>query len=256
MALLEKIVVQLAQIGSRITFCGMGTPLLHPQFTEIMNFCRSLPGLNFGLTIQAPALDEAGRELLHQARPGFIEISLPTFDPDLFAQIYPGCELEQSLDNIARLTEVQPYLRGISIIAVRTAAEPKSNEEITAFWAERKLHCRITTCHSRGGNASFQTLARPVSRSSCGLFAAHAFITWQGMLLSCCHDLGGDTCIADLSCCTISEAGRRKLEILQQGLPYAICQNCDEPAAGRALPETSFPEKPAARRKFLRAIQT
>jgi hypothetical protein len=254
--LLQKIIVQLAAIGSRITFCGMGNPLLHPDFSEIMQFCRDFDGLSFGLTIQAPALDERARLQLYQARPGFIEISMPTINPQVFAEIFPGCSFEVALEQIMKLVAHKPELRGISISTVKTAIDPSSDEEISIFWKERNLPCRIFNCHSRGGNLRRKDLVQAVEADHqfCGLFATHSFITWQGKLLSCCHDLTGATQSADLALETIAEAGKKKGKILEKGMPYGICRHCDEAAARRFIPETEFPTGISGRRKWRKRI--
>ena len=251
--LLKKILLQLAAINSRVTFCGMGTPLLHPKFPEIMEFCRQLKGFNFGLTIQAPALDPEGLKLLEISRPGFIEISFPTIDSELFSRIYPGCDLETSLENVLKLFDLDPPLRGINIIAIRTARENFSDDEIRSFWQERGFNCRITKCHSRGGNLNAEEVVAANSRSikRCGLFAAHSFITWQGKVLACCHDLDGNSEIADLNKHSIQFAGEQKLEIINNAMPFSMCKSCDEPAAERRLPQDPYPLKPKARRKIM-----
>ncbi|MEW6712295.1 MAG: radical SAM/SPASM domain-containing protein [Candidatus Riflebacteria bacterium] len=256
MGFLKKLLLQLSAINSRVTFCGMGTPLLHPQVKEIFAFCRSIRGVNFGLTIQAPALGKHELEILEETRPGFIEISFPTIDPLLFSQIFPGQKFENSLNNVSQILEINPPLRGITVVAVKTAGEKISAEETVNFWAEKGLACRINECHSRGGNLPDSGLVTTIGgqKTSCGLFAAHSFITWQGRLLACCHDLSGSTEIADLNFLSLEEAGIKKHEILQKGMPFSICQNCDEPAAERPLPEGSYPEKPADRKKILRKL--
>ncbi|MFZ5950351.1 MAG: radical SAM/SPASM domain-containing protein [Candidatus Rifleibacteriota bacterium] len=253
---LKKLLLQLASIKSRVTFCGMGNPLLHPQLKEILLFCRSISGLNFGLTVQAPALGARELDILGETRPGFLEISFPTIDPLLFSQIFPDQKFDDSLENVKQLIKISPPMRGLTIIAVRTAGEKISSQDTLNFWTEKGLTCRITECHSRGGNLPDSGLVTTIGckKICCGLFAAHSFITWQGRLLSCCHDLSGTTELADLNIQSLEEAGLKKLEILRESMPFSICQNCDEPAAARPMPEGPYPEKPAERKKILRKL--
>lgn len=234
----------------------MGTPLLHPDFPEIMQFCRDLDGLSFGLTIQAPALDEKARLMLYQARPGFIEISMPTIAAPVFSEIFPGADFETSMEQIMKLAAHQPELRGISISAVKTAIDPSTDEEISNFWNERNLPCRIFKCHSRGGNLGRKDLclATEADNRFCGLFATHSFITWQGKLLACCHDLTGATQSADLAEQTLAEAGWQKAQILEQGMPYSLCRHCDEAAARRIIPDGEYPLGAGGRRKWRKKI--
>lgn len=250
--LFAEIIRQLAEIGSRVTFCGMGNPLLHPDLAEFGAICRR-SGIRYGLTIQAPALDRNGIEKINALAPSFVEISVPTLDPALFSRLYPGQILQDALTGLHNLAEARGSTRGISITAVRTAWETMSSEEISEFWAGRGLNCRQMPCHSRGGHIDRKlTTAVAAGIDRCGLFATHAFITWQGELLACCHDLGGITRIADLADITIMEAAARKVQILEGTMPFPLCASCDEQAARRPLPERDFPESEKARARFLK----
>lgn len=252
LALLQKLLTRLGETGSRVTFCGMGNPLLYPQLNEAGAFCRKTL-IKYGMTIQAPALDSHGIARISDFEPNFIEISLPTLDDKLYSQLYPGQQLETALNNIADLVASRKSTRGISITGVRTTTETWPTEQILKFWADKGLNCRIMPCHSRGGNMKSVELltAAKTGITQCGLFATHAFITWQGKLLACCHDLTGTTEIADLNSISLKEAGKLKNDILLKQMPWAMCQNCDEPAALRPLPDRPYPESAKARSRFL-----
>ncbi len=254
--LAKKIIRQLAAIKSRITFCGMGNPLLHPHFIEIMDYCREFAGFNFGVTIQAPALSAENRSKILRAAPGFVEISFPTIDPQLFSQLYAGESTENCLNQVEKLLQERSSVRGLCIVAVRTAAEKYSDAEIIDFWQKHDLACRILSCHTRGGNLKRQDMAISIARkqSNCGLFASHSFISCDGKLLACCHDLSGETEIADLNECNIEEAALKKLVMLEANMPFTLCKSCDEPQANRRLPDRPFPESTSARKRFMKAF--
>lgn len=250
--LLQSIILQLAKIGSRVTFCGMGNPLLHPKWGDICKICHE-SGVKYGLTVQAPALTEANISKISALSPSFIEVSFPSIDREHFSRIYPGEDLATSLYLLDRLVTARGSSRGISITAVRTADDPAESASTIAFWHQRGLQLRLQSCHSRGGNLHEQVLARPHSIKACGLFATHSFVSWQGTLLACCHDLTGSTAIASLAETSIEQAAEAKLAILQQGqMPWALCANCDEPAATRPLPNRPFPDTEKARGRYLK----
>lgn len=251
--LLADILRQLAALGSRVTFCGMGNPLLHPQWREIADICRG-SGLKYGLTIQAPALDAQNIARIDILAPSFVEISFPTIDSSHFSQIYPGQDLEPCLRAVDDLVAMRGSARGISVTAIRTAEEPASAEATAAFWLKRGLPLRQQLCHSRGGNLTKNVVTRPRAVEACGLFATHSFITWQGLLLACCHDLTGATEIADLSQVSLTEAAQTKIEILQRGMPWPVCATCDEPATARPLPDRAYPETAKAQSRYLKRL--
>ena len=244
---------QLAAVGSRLTFCGMGNPLLHPAPEEIAAICHEHK-LYYGLTVQAPALDPHGLAQIALLKPAFIEISFPTTDAQLFSKIYPGQSMQNSMNGLHNLVRQRNGTRGMVINAVTVAAEQSSHADIISYWQAEGFECRTQFCHSRGGNLMNPELVNAVARpvNACGLFATHAFITWQGHLLACCHDLTGLTQIADLTEMSISEAASRKMAILEQGMPFSICRNCDEPAASRPIPDRPFPASGKARSRFLK----
>ncbi len=253
-AFFAKLAPQLAEFGSRITFCGMGNPLLHADLAEFGALCSEYR-LNYGLTIQAPALTAANVDKILQFRPAFIEVSLPTIDPALFAKIYPEQKLENSMAGLHNLVSRRGSKRGISINSVVVAADSIPVEKTLEFWQNEGFNCRILPCHSRGGNLQRADLLKSSARrvERCGLFATHSFITWDARLLACCHDLSGATEIADLSAIPIKEAAATKRQMLLNGLNFAICNNCDEPAALRPIPSRNFPESAKAKSRFLKS---
>lgn len=252
--LFARIARKMAEMGSRVTFCGMGNPLLHPELETFGKLFREL-SLNYGLTIQAPALNADGLQKIALLKPAFIEVSLPTIDPELFARLYPGNSLETSLQNLDNLVCQRGSTRGITINAIITSLEVSDSDQIASFWGKKGINVRLQECHSRGGNLQNTDLVTTSPRAvkKCGLFATHGFITWQGQVLACCHDLTGNTGLADLSVTTLREAARSKIRIIEEEMPFSICKNCDEPAADRPLPQRPFPDSIKARSRFLKS---
>ena len=254
-AVFATIAPQLAELGSRVTFCGMGNPLLHPDLNGIATICQAA-GLHYGLTIQAPALTDAGLQKLAVLQPAFVEISFPTLSQDLFPRLYPDQNIEDSLAGLHNLVRMRNGNRGLVINVIKVAGETMADAEITTRWKELGFECRLQQCHSRGGNLIAPELInstpRPVEK--CGLFSTHSFITWQGRLLACCHDLRAETQIADLTCIRVNAAARQKMDILATGMPFALCGSCDEPAAGRPVPDRPFPASPKARSRYLKNL--
>lgn len=251
--LLDRILAQAAAVGSRITFCGMGNPLLHPQFFEAGRLCRR-HGVNYGLTIQVPALNDETLRLITDFEPYFIELSCSGIDQQSFERIYPRGNLNSGLHNIEKLITLRGSSRGVTVVSVVDGGQTHTKREVEDFWNSRGLNCRVFNCHSRGGNLVDKALATtcPAKITRCGLFATHSFVTWQGKLLVCCHDLRGECEIADLNQILLEEAGKKKQQILNNDMPWQICSTCDEPAARRPLPDRPFPESEKARQRYLK----
>jgi hypothetical protein len=252
----EHIAVQLAKLSSRITLCGMGNPLLNPELEKMIQLYKQLNAEKIGVTIQAPALDDIAIDRLITADPDFIEISFPTIAHATFEKIYPGESFEQCVTKVEQFICTRKNPRGIIINGIKTANDKTTAEEFTKFWETKGLLARFFDCHSRGGNLKNETLcSTPGTRiDSCGLFAAHSFVTWEGKLLACCHDLSGETQIADLLEESIIDAGEKKNRILAGGMPFKICKNCNEKAALRPIPPGNYPVTKNQRRKYLKKL--
>jgi hypothetical protein len=252
----EHIATQLAQFPSRITLCGMGNPLLNPALEKMIQLYKQMSAEKIGVTIQAPAIDEAAIDRLLLADPDFIEISFPTIACAIFEKIYPGERFEDCVNKIEQFVCTRKNARGIIINGIKTANDKTTAEEFTKFWETKGLLARFFDCHSRGGNLKDETLcSTPGTKiDSCGLFAAHSFITWEGKLLACCHDLSGETQIADLLEESVVSAGEKKKAILSAKMPFAICKNCNEQAALRPIPSGNYPTTKNQRRKYLKKL--
>lgn len=69
----------------------------------------------------------------------------------------------------------------------------------------------------------------------CGLFNARSFVSWDGNLLACCHDVHGDTVIGSLFSDSLDALITRKLTIIAEQRFFPICMSCDEPARLRTV---------------------
>jgi hypothetical protein len=115
----------------------------------------------------------------------------------------------------------------------------------------------MTDCHGRGGNLAASDLYVPRDRGlpsgRCGLFAFHTFVTWQGDVLACCHDLTGETRLGNLPEEGVQEIGNRKAETIKVGRMFELCGRCDEPLRHCAVPVGPRPTNRKARRRFFRS---
>lgn len=252
---LERIIGKLGWAGSRITFSGMGNPLLHPDWEEAVRIVHR-QGLSSGLVLPAAGIDPATIGRLTGSPPSRLEISLPTCDPAAFPRLVPIGDFDTTMGMVRKLTE---NLRGripITFVAVRTGENP--GEEIAAREFARSFGVlwRVAACHSRGRNLEAENLVTSASTTGarCGLFSFHSFITWEGNLLACCHDLDGSTVLGNLLRDDVKSLAMVKTGMVDGGMPFPLCSPCDEP--GKAFPAASgaFPESGKDASRFLRRL--
>ncbi len=254
----KKLARQLADFPSRIALCGMGNPLLHPEFKEIVGFYRDFGKEKIGVVVNVNSLCSEVVDTLIESRPDFIEISFPTIDPDLYEKLNPGLSLTMAIEALAKFCLKRGSKIGITICGIHTSFEKSSKDVFLQFWKEKEINARIFDCHSRGGNLDYQLFNTESGKNidSCGLFATHSFITWEGKLLHCCHDLDGSSQIADLNEISLMDAAKIKIDILKSHMKrFSRCRNCDESAALRQIPDRPFPETAKQKKSYFKTLK-
>jgi len=250
--------------GSRclLTFSGMGDPLLSPDLPEFI-IRASAQGHETGVVVHPASLARKnGMERLLECLPHSITVSFPSVRQEIFERLCPTITMDNAINTVLTLREKVKGRRGrIRVSGIITRLNRDEEDEFRTFWKTRKIPCWITQCHSRGGNLNQPDLhdnrQTPLSEDNvCSLFLFHNFITWQGEILACCHDLGGNTSLG-----TIHSTGRHKnLTALKKRMvsrlpcpPFKLCRHCDEPLRDLALPPV-LPETGEPRRGFFRKL--
>lgn len=116
----------------------------------------------------------------------------------------------------------------------------------------------MTLCHSRGGNLRVPGVYDPkyleTESGKCGLFHFHTFVTWEGDVLACCHDLTGDTQIGNLVNDDVYVIAERKRKIMCDYVSFPLCRKCDEPLRHRFPPRDLPPSSRKERNRFFRTL--
>jgi hypothetical protein len=249
---------KLLEASAQITLSGMGDPLLHPRWETMIRSLRYQGG-TVGIQVSAAALDEETIARMVDAAPSFINLSVPSTRRETLARLLPGSDPSRINDTPRRLLDAVRGRIPVTIIGIRTALEdPGMARRFTRYWKERGLAARVADCHSRGGNLSDETLLAPSRRTGlqapCGLLARHAFVTWQGELLACCHDLTGETVLGNLVRDELSTLVERKERVADRLPPFELCNRCDEPLRRLPLPEGLPPETSRETSRYLRSL--
>lgn len=247
-----KVLSALVRFGSRLTFSGFGNPTLHPFWGECIDAARAA-GLPAGLVLHPSALTpEVVRQLQHHP-PSHLEVSFPSIEPLLFAQLCPNSDFHEAVARVEHLQHL--HLAPMVCVGLQTANASLSAAEYHRFWKERGVRTRVFPCHSRGGNLKDGELlqAKPVQARSCGLLAVHAFVAWNGDVLACCHDLSGESRIGNLAVDDPMIIAGHKARFAAEPA-WQICRSCDEFRKGWPLPQGPCPRDPAERGRRLAAI--
>ena len=258
--LFETVAGRLLESGAQVTLSGLGDPLSHPEWDHFLQSYRARGG-EMGVQVSAASLSPEEVERLIAAEPSFINLSLPSSSYGTLRRLLPGRDPAELLRLALLLAERCRRRVPLSIIGLRTGIETEAEQAGTvSFWRQRKVPVRLFDCHSRGGNLRERRLLGR-SRStgldrSCGLFARHAFITWQGQLLACCQDLAGSTRLGDLERDSIELLADRKRALTGRVPPFELCRGCDEPLRLLPLPQGPPPADRRQRSRYLRSLKS
>jgi MoaA/NifB/PqqE/SkfB family radical SAM enzyme len=243
---------------SLVSLSGMGDPLLHPL---LLDFCRELKGRGADLIVlmNAGSLARyADPEKLVLAGPNSIAVSFPSSREEVFHRLCPGVSFKQALDAARAMIRLARGKVHVRISGIRTQINTDEDEEFVRFWKAEGVQAGLADCHGRGGDVTSCDLYVPGDRGlasgSCGLFTFHTFVTWQGDVLACCHDLSGETRLGNLLEEGAEEVGNRKAEILKEGRMFELCNRCDEPLRLCDIPAGPRPTTRKARRRFFRRL--
>ncbi len=249
----EKLVSE----GSLVTFSGMGDPLSHPSVFEWIYDVRKKGG-DVGIVVNPASLNKKTSRKLTEAKPNSVTISFPSIQKDIFERLCPTVSYVDALKRTLELVDLSRDKVGLRMTGITTRINENEQEQFVNFWKKHGVRCNVTACHGRGGNLGESDIYKPqfigLESEKCGLFQFHTFVTWEGEVLACCHDLEGTTSIGNIVNDDISIITKRKREILKKPTPFTVCKQCDEPLRYCPPPQGTPPKNRKERTMFFRSI--
>jgi hypothetical protein len=123
----------------------------------------------------------------------------------------------------------------VAVSAVKTSVHRGELDGFVEYWRARgAVKATIIPCHSRGGTILTlrpqKAAPPPDDAPRCGLFNVRSFVSWDGRVLACCHDVNGQTVVGNVAVDGAREIIARKLEVMRRGDWFPVCATCDEPA--------------------------
>ena len=241
-----------------VTLSGMGDPLRHPLCLEYVRRLREemIPA---GLVVHPLSLLKSGiMEGLKKARPNQVLVSFPSSRKDMFESLCPDISFNTALEAVKTLLRLSKGKFGVRVSGLMTQINSDEKKEYVRFWQDLGVHAWIRTCHGRGGNLKDSSIYRRKKsgpdNSPCSLFLFHSFITWEGEVLACCHDLTGETRLCNIRD-GADEIISNKQKILSKSPLFDLCKVCDEPLRNVKISALSSDEK-ISRRRFFKGIKT
>jgi len=256
----QRIAEILGECRSLVSVSGMGDPLSHPH---VFDFCRDLRRRGADVSIVVNAALLSGQDTMAElvaSGPNSILLSFASSRREVFEQVCPNASYERSLEAARFLIRLARNRVGLTVSGIRTLANQDEQDPFVRFWEAEGALAEMRPCHGRGGNLACPELYAPGERGltsgCCGLLSFHTFVTWQGDVLACCHDLTGETRMGNLVDQGREEISLRKVARLRTGVPFDLCSRCDEPLRTCGVPDGLPPADRKARRRFFRKLKS
>jgi MoaA/NifB/PqqE/SkfB family radical SAM enzyme len=236
-ALLDKITLEIGEMARTETvhavLCGMGENLLRKPlvFRALDNLERSSGGavttalVTNGSKLTTDLLEHEGFR-----RIGAIQVSITGYDAATYERLY-GLKHERIVENVKAMARALPGKVYIRSIELDGAESGEARAAFVHFWKQHGVEVTTRPLHSRGGHLTDPRAYRGRFRQfkGCGIFNYIAFISSDGKVLSCCHDVLSENVIGDCRETPLSEIIGRKKQ-LQAGAfeGYKICAGCTD----------------------------
>jgi hypothetical protein len=221
-----------------VGFVGVGEPTLNrslPHFVRRLTARRVTSMLVTNGSLLTPALIDAlldaGLSRVQVSFNGHAETSKPSYEREM-----RRLDFDRTRSNIESLIERAAGRVPVHVSAVETRDNAAALAGFVRFWRDRGAAARLVPCHSRGHHVDLaphrDSLGALVSDGPerCGLFATRSFISWDGRVLACCHDIRGETALGDVAADSAETIIARKLQVMARGAWFPLCRTCDEPA--------------------------
>ncbi|MCX7944754.1 MAG: radical SAM protein [Deltaproteobacteria bacterium] len=222
-----------------VTISGLGDPLLHPMFCDFIHY---LKGYKFKVVVVVNIASLVNNyenvKKIVDSSPHSTVISISSLEPEVLRTVYNG-KLNQG-DVIETLKIISTTVGDKSRLRISTIITDRG-EEITYYkriLGSLGIPIWFTRIHSRGGNLSESKLfkRREIRQNSgCSLFLFHTFIAQNGDVLSCCHDITGETTLTNIAGGANNILSKKENIIKHQPF-FQLCNKCDEPLRDLKLP--------------------
>jgi hypothetical protein len=226
------VVDRFAPYARFVGFAGIGEPTLHKDLPALVS-AFSRRNIRTALVTNGSLLTDELIASLLEAGIGSMQVSFNGLDRASYEEHMVGLEFGLTLRRVERLVELARDRVPLYISAVATERNQAALAGFVEHWRARGVPAEVVPCHSRGGTViglSPRRAAPTPEAPRCGLFNTRAFVSWDGRVLACCHDVDGKSEIGHVTVDSAETLIARKLEVMRGSEWFPVCAGCDEPA--------------------------
>jgi hypothetical protein len=210
----------------------MGEPLLNPDIYRFIE--HAAPYAMTSFATNGSAVTEANVRKLIAAGLHRIYFSFNGEQAAVFQVMMGGLSFDKVLTNLRTAVRLS---KGTSLSVEANVSITKANQDhvsrITKLLQDEGVReITYSLCHSRGGNldnpAVCDTPPMPGATGSCDVLKNTLFVDWRGKVFICDHDIHGDHTLGDLMTEPLDAILTRRERLLEAGLSFKICQDCND----------------------------
>jgi MoaA/NifB/PqqE/SkfB family radical SAM enzyme len=216
-----------------IMFSGMGEPLMHPHCIDVINQLAS-NGRIIGITTNGQLLNDDKIERLVNSKINFLQISLNQLDNDKYKKI-TNAENSKLLDNIKKVVSQKPDKLEIQLSFIDEEMPLEEKNKIKMYCDNFGVRCFIKSMHNRGGYLDYSRPKSNIIKYACCLFAQFTFISCDGNILSCCHDIESKNIIGNIKTDSFEDVITKKISIIKNNKWFNQCPLCNDDGRNKII---------------------
>jgi len=241
-ALFGRLVEELAQRDDvRVVLGGFGDPLMHPQWPELIERCRSA-GI-YGIAVRTPAvhLDERAAEILAEHRVDVLNVMIDAHSAETYRRVHQADHFDRVTTNLEHVFEWHKRLgQPQPIVVCEMLKAHETIDEMEAFYDHwlRRTGTGVIAGPShysrRWPDLAVMSMAPP-TRFPCARVFHRAMVLADGRVTVCDQDFQGEHAVGSLTQNALHElwtgvqmAGVRQSHIRGTYGAMALCGQCDE----------------------------
>ena len=209
-----------------IKFGGSGEALLNPDITDFINHINLISSkIKSFLVTNGTLLSPKIAESFAKANLKNIEVILSPPHVPLTTTLR-GSAKGRIYENI---TLVAKIFQNIKIVHALPQWSDEQRQIVSQFWRIRGIS-KVFFGSRLACGVVIKKHETPLGLRppTCALFRGEHYITWNGKLISCCHDRSGETEIGDLDIESPASLIEKKKRITDRQFCYPICYECDD----------------------------
>lgn len=215
-----------------IAFCGLGESLLNKNIFDYIKLVKQeVKGIKIDLITNGALLTFDVMQKLIMGNVDKISISVQAYDPKLYSILMPGLEYNQVIKNIHSAFAIAPPWMNMSINITVHKMNEHELDIFRNYW-QRYTRVIYIPIHTRGGYMTDERLIDPIIKNiittRCKIFEGINFISWDGRILSCCHDVHGKNEIGHIHNNTFDDIKKNKIKIIKEIKWFPICSKCTD----------------------------